>query len=76
MSWKERMGNRYLATWLQTEIENRLYESGYDAEKDKAMVQVLDLIDKDMVEQALDAYESESEYWTSEAQLVASSNHG
>ena len=76
MSWKEKMGNRYLATWLQTEIENRLYESGYDAEKDKAMVQVLDLIDADMVQQALDAYESESEYWTSEAQLVASSNHG
>ena len=76
MSWKEKMGNRYLATWLQTEIENRLYESGYDAEKDNAMVQVLDLIDADMVGQALDAHENESACWAEELLLVRSSNHG
>ena len=76
MNWKANMGNRYLAEHIKNQIENKLYKQGYDAKKDAAMVQVLDLIDKDLVEQALDAYESESEYWTSEAHLVASSNHG
>ncbi len=76
MNWKKTMGSKYLANWLKTELENQLYESGYDAETDKAMVKVLALIDKDMVEQALDAYEEQAEYWTREAQLVASSNHG
>ena len=49
MNWKKTMGSKYLANWLKTELENQLYESGYDAETDKAMVKVLALIDKDMV---------------------------
>jgi hypothetical protein len=75
MNWKEKMGTRYLAEHIKNQIENKLYKQGYDAKKDAALVKVLDLIDKDMVEQALESYENENDYWTSEAQLVASSNH-
>jgi hypothetical protein len=75
MNWKEKMGTRYLAEHIKNQIENKLYKQGYDAKKDAALVKVLDLIDKDMLEQALESYENENDYWTSEAQLVASSNH-
>ena len=76
MNWKANMGNRYLAEHIKNQIENKLYKQGYDAKKDAALVKVLALIDADMVGQARDAYEEQADYWTSEAQLVASSNHG
>lgn len=76
MSWKEKMGTRYLAEHIKNQIENKLYKQGYDAKKDAALVKVLDLIDADMVGQALDAHENESACWAEELLLVRSSNHG